>query len=121
MTTATLYYRTIQSKVISLHFFKINIKLVYALALLLSLIMLIFYIARVNQLTQGAYAIKNYNKEISGLLAKNKDLQTNFAESEFLGQALTKAQGLSFEKTTNVKYVQILQTSLARVDQVNIK
>ncbi len=117
MTTTTLSYRAIHSKIYSVNFIKINLKLIYFLAVLFSLIMLIFYIFRVNELTQGAYLIKNYNKEISSLLAENRNLQTNFAESSFLGLAQERAKELNFEKTTDVKYIQILQSSLAEANQ----
>ncbi len=113
MTTTTLSYRALQHKIIPLNFIKINLKLVYFLAILFSLVMLVFYIFTVNELTKGAYLIKNYNKEVVSLLEENRNLQTNFAESDFLGLAQEKAKELSFEKTTNVTYIQILQNSLA--------
>ncbi len=115
MSTAILrlHYRVIQHKITSVNFIKINWKLVYFLAILFSSIMLIFYIFRVNELIQGAYLVKNYNKEVSDLLAENRNLQANFAESDFLGRAQERTKELSFQKTTNVKYIQILQSSLA--------
>ncbi len=113
MTTTTLGYRGIYQKVSSASFIKIPWKLVYVLLSSLSLVLLLFYIFRVNELTQGAYLIRSYNKEITSLSVENRNLQTHFAESGFLGQATQKAQELSFQKITQVKYVQILQNSLA--------
>ena len=111
----TLSYRAAHNKINHLNFIKINLKTVYFLSVLFTSLMIVFYIFMVNELTQGAYLIKNYNKEISGLLAENSNLQTNFAENDFLGRTQERAKGLSFEKITSVKYIKILQTSLAEV------
>ncbi len=65
------------------------------------------------QLTQGAYLIKKYNKEVGSLTAQNKTLETGFAESGFLGSVQEKAQALNFEKTTGVTYITVMSGSLA--------
>ena len=119
MTTATLglSYRAvshkIKNRVLSLHFIKINWKVVYFLAFLALVSMIVFYILMVNQLTKGAYLIKNYNKDVTALLKENKILEASFAESGFLGGVQEKAKELSFHKTTGVTYINILQNSLA--------
>lgn len=77
------------------------------------MILLLFYIFEVNQLTQGSFLIKNYNKDIKNLLVENRDLQTNFGQASFLVSVQDKAQALNFEKTTHVTYVKILQSFLA--------
>ncbi len=114
MTTLTLSYRTIHNKITSVNFLKIPWKLVYCLLLLFSLSLLVFYIYSVNELTRGTYLIKNYNKEADSLIKENKVLENNFAETSFLGLVQEKAKQLSFEKTTEVKYVEILESSLAK-------
>jgi hypothetical protein len=116
MSTATLrlHYRAIGKKVASGQLIHIPFKFIYFLMAVCSLCLLVLYIVNVNQLTQGAYTIKNYNKEVSSLSAENDNLQATFAESSFLGTVQEQAQALSFEKVTNVKYVQILQNSLAQ-------
>ena len=115
MTTATLSYRAVNHKFQSVSFPRINWKIVYMLAILLSVVMLVFYVYLVNQLTRGTYLIKNYNKEISALSKENNSLETSFAQSGFLGSVQDKVTQLSFEKTTEVKYVQILGNSLAKL------
>ena len=120
MTTAALSlgYRAInhkiKNKMTSAGVIKINWKLFYFLALSLSLVMLVSYIFMVNQLIQGAYVIKNYNKDIKVLLAENTELLASFAEVDFLGSVQERAKALSFQKTTGVKYLQILQSPLAQ-------
>ena len=108
-----LQYRAIQNKVASVSMPRINWKVIYFLATVVCCVMLVFYVFLVNQLVGGAYAIKDYNMQITALVLENRDLQAYFAESSFLGGIQEKAQQFSFEKTTNVKYLQILQSALA--------
>ncbi len=115
MTTTTLHAnnRALYHKIPVLGAIKINWKLFYLSAIAASLAMLIMYIYMVNQLIQGAYVIKNYNKDVAALLKENKVLEVNFAESGFLAGVQEKARELSFEKTTGVTYIKVLQNSLA--------
>jgi|SRR3989344_421415 len=116
MSTATLrlHYRAIQNKVTSIQAIKINWKLLYFLAFMCSLAMLVFYVFGVNQLIQGTYLIKNYNKEIKNLLAENRSLEVVGTEASFLGLTQAKAQELSFQKSTDITYVHVLESSLAK-------
>ncbi len=109
MTILTLSYRAIESRVAF-----INWKIIYSVSILFLLLMLVFYVFLVNELTEGAYLIKNYDKEIKMLFQENKNLEANFAQAQFLGQVTAKAKELSFEKTTNIKYIKILESSLAK-------
>ncbi len=114
MTTATLAYKTVQSKVTSINLLKVNWKIFYFFGVLICFAMLVFYVFLINQLTGGTYAIKDYNRQISKLTSENKILEDNFAKSQFLGSVQEKTQTLGFEKTTKVKYIQLPDTSLAK-------
>src|SRR3989344_1680428 len=115
MSTATLrlHYRALHYKIKSARLIKINWKAVYFLAGVCLVAMLILYIISINQLTRGIFFIKNHNREISELLIQNRALQADFEENNFLAATLNKAKSLSFEKTKEVRYVTILQNSLA--------
>lgn len=91
----------------------INWKAIIFVGLLAGVVSIIFYAIQVNSLMGGSYLIGTYEKKIEKLTQENRDLQVSFAESDFMGQALAKAQKLDFEKTTSVKYVQILDNSFA--------
>src|SRR5438552_3605011 len=99
MTTTTLQYRAVPQKAVALQMIKVNWKLIYLVALLCAAVMLVFYVLRVNELTRGAYLIKNYNKEIKSLAQENRALEANFAENDFLGQAMERAKAMDFQKT----------------------
>lgn len=118
MTTAALsYFRTqkrITSKVSSINFPELNWKVICFAGLFVTLLLLIFYVWQVNGLTKGSYLVGSYEKQISQLTEENKNLEVSFAESSFLGQALQKIQDLNFEKAASVKYIQILDNSVAK-------
>lgn len=112
MTTIALHAKGISHRFKSLHVPSFHWKAVYGLAIMALAVMLVVYVVLINNLTQGSYLIKSYNKQMDTLLTQNKDLQTSFAESGFLGNVQARVQALSFEKTTQITYVQILDNSL---------
>jgi len=111
MTTATLSFykvqKNLQAKINSVDLPAINWKAVCFIGFFISLILLVFYVWQINNLTTGSYLINSYEKQISKLSEENKNLEISFAESSFLGQAIEKIQALNFKKTTLVKYLQI--------------
>ena len=111
MTTIALNYskvqKNLQTKVDSINLSAVNWRAVCFAGFFLSLALLVFYVWQVTDLTRGSYSINSYDKQITKLSSANKDLQVSFAESSFLGQALTKIQALNFQKTAVVKYIQI--------------
>jgi hypothetical protein len=115
MSTATLrlQYRALSHKMYSTRAIKVNGKLIYFLAMLLSFAMLIFYIFQVNELIRGNFLIKNYTKQSHALAVENRTLEDNFAQSNFLGSVMAKSRGLGFEKTARVTYMRLLESSLA--------
>lgn len=114
MTTITLSYRAIQNKVKLISLPKINWKLVYIFGILLCLLLAVFYIFSINKLTYGTYLIKNYNKEIIQLSKENKALEADFAKIGFLDQIHKEVKNLGFEKPSQIKYIEIINTSLAK-------
>lgn len=113
MTTLILGYRAIQGRVKSINLPQVNWKLVYILGILICFLLLTFYVLSINQLTQGTYLIKNYNKKINTLSRENKSIGANLAEVDPLNQIHNKARELGFENTLQIKYVEILDNSLA--------
>ena len=117
MTTLALNYsklhKNIRARVGSAALFAINWKIIFALAFLGMFVFLIFYAWQINSLTRGAYLINSYQNEINKLSEENKNLQISFAEDSFLGQALSQAEDMNLVKTTSVKYIQVLDNSVA--------
>lgn len=116
MTTIALSYskvqKSIQAKVGFVSLPKINWKMVCFSCLFLCFLLLVYYVWQVNYLTKGSYLVTSYEKQINKLSEERKDLEVSFAETSFLGQVQQKIQNLNFQKTTSVKYIQILDNSL---------
>ncbi len=107
----TLAYSISKVKSVSLTMPIINWRKIYFIGAIFTIALvffsLIYYVFGVNDLTKGAYLIKNYNKEIKSLSSENAKLQTNLAEIGFLGNVQEKAKELSFQKVKDVNYIQI--------------
>lgn len=116
MTTLVLAARAAKEKVRSASLPRVNWKAIYLLGISMALLMVISYIYLVNQLTGGVYLIKKYNKEVNALYAQNEVLENSFAQTDFLERVMSKTRELSFEKTSDIKYMQIMDTSLARAN-----
>jgi hypothetical protein len=125
MTTAVFGYirtqRKIRAKVNPISFPTINWKALCFIGFFVALPLLVFYVWQINDLTRGSYLTVSYEKQISKLSDENKTLQVSFAESSFLGQALEKIKALNFQKTTSVKYMRILDDSVAVLHTDNIR
>ena len=115
MTSIALSTRAVNQKVRTLHLPVLNWSMVYGGMIVALAVMLVMYVVLINNLTRGSYLIKSYNKEVDTLTTQNKNLQTAFAESGFLGNVQDRVRLLSFEKTTNITYVQMLDSSLSMV------
>ena len=124
MTTATLTYsriqKNLQAKINSVSLPVIDWKKVCFIGIFMSIALLVFYVWQISDLTRGSYLINSYEKQISNLSQENKNLEVSFAENSFLGEALVKIQALNFQKTTSVRYIQILNSS-AQVPNPNEK
>lgn len=116
MTTLTLAYKNIKEKSDIFRLPKIHWKIVYAALIVLLASLFVFYIFLVNDLTKGVYLVKKDQKTIETLLDENKVLQSQLANIGFLGQTLIKAEAMNFEKTNNLTYIKISESSLARTN-----
>lgn len=117
MTTTALNYAKIQKKiktsVESIELPSLNWRIACIAGFVACVALLFFYVWQVNSLTRGYFLINSYEKQINGFTRENKNLQVSFAESSFWGQAMSKIQSLDFQKVTSVKYIQILDNSVA--------
>lgn len=114
MTTLALAARSAGKKVKSISFPILNWKIIYTVGISLALVMVISYIFLINQLTEGVYLIKEYNKKVISLYKENDALESDFAKANFMDNVINKTKELSFEKTKDIKYLQIIDNSLAR-------
>lgn len=87
--------------------------LVLSIVLILSL--MVIYIIQVGGLARDKYLVRSYKKELVSLSKNNKFLDIDFSKMNSLShidQVLAKNSG--FVKTNNVKYIKIIESSIAR-------
>lgn len=116
MTTLTLAAKSAQSRIKSISLPSINWKAMYAVGILLVLMMAVSYIFLINQLTEGVYLIKKYNKEVSSLYKENDVLESQLARVNIMENLIAKTKELSFEKTKDITYLQIIESPLAKAN-----
>jgi hypothetical protein len=119
MTTAVLklsrMQKDLQNRIDSVELPVVNWKTICLAGFFISFALLIFYVWQVVGLTKGVYLTNDYQKQIGRLSEENQNLQISFAESSFLGEALTKIEVLNFQKTTSVKYIQLSEGNVQTV------
>ncbi|MBU4205018.1 hypothetical protein KKE19_03470 [Patescibacteria group bacterium] len=93
---------------------KINWKAFLLLNFCVLLFLTVFYALQINNITNGSYLIKSYQKKIETLLQENNNLEINLAQISYLENVQEKTAELGFEKIQTIKYIQILDNSLAK-------
>lgn len=114
MSTIALTYQAVQRKITAVSLPSINWKALCVAMAAFVAVTLVLYVYQINALTGGTYLIKNYNKQLAALTEKNKQLEGQFAQMDFLSTAMSQAQVLNFQKITEVTYVQMPNNSLAQ-------
>jgi len=110
MTAITLSYQKIKS--IAVPHVPWKAVLVTGIALVITL--LVLYVILINAMTQGAYVMKTYDKQIDTLSSENQALHMKSAQTDELSRVIDQARSAGFEKASGIKYVQIFDNSLAR-------
>lgn len=114
MTTHTLVQASSFNKLLSIRLPKINWKIILLLGFCSVLFLSVFYVFQVNTMIKSSYSIKNYQKKADNLINENKNLEVNLAQISYLENIQNKTKELNFEKTKTIKYIQILESSLAK-------
>ncbi len=80
---------------------------------ILATLLLISYVFQVNEITKAGYLIKTYEKQIKELSEKNKALEIDYSQISALENIETLVQNSNFEKVNNVRYIRVLETTVA--------
>ena len=87
---------------------RFSLRIFMILGFVLIVLLLIFYVFQVNEVTRASFLISNYQKKIEELSQKNKNLEINFSQLD-LGPLL---KNLGYEKIEKIYYIQILETQM---------
>jgi len=91
----------------------LNLRILIIPFFILTLAILIFYILQVNKIAADRYLIKEEEGKISRLLEENKILEINSNQATSLKNIDEIAKEFGFEKVNRIKYIRILETSMA--------
>lgn len=91
----------------------LNFRLFLILISVFLLSLLSIYIFQINALTKASFSILNYEKKISELSRKNKNLKTYFSQTNSLAKLESLFQELNYEKVDRVHYLRILEEVVA--------
>lgn len=73
-----------------------------------------YYIFQVNALTKERYLIRDYEKKVLQFSKTNEILEVNFSKTNSLTNAEKYLSSQIFEKTQNVRYIQLLEDQVVR-------
>jgi len=91
----------------------INKKFFSAIIAISILTFLSFYIFQINALAKETYLIQGYEKELNRISGTNEALEVNFSKANSLKNIENYIQAKNFKKVTQVKYIHILEGSVA--------
>lgn len=92
--------------------YKLNLKVFLILNLILITGLLVFYIFQINENIKNTYLIENYKGNLNKISQENKILENNLLKSNSLINIETLAENLNFEKMTDVRYIQMMGSSV---------
>lgn len=93
---------------------KFNLKIIWIFGGLLILILLIFSIFQVNQMTRENFLVKSYKNRIGQLSENSELLKIDWAKSNSLVNIEQYLQTQNFKKVGQVRYIRILESSVVK-------
>lgn len=109
--------KNVQNKAKIMGCFSENWDKVCFVGFILCSLLLFFYIYQINILISGTYFISKDKLLIEEVSKENKRLEVLFAENNYLEEILSKIENSDFQKTVSIKYIQILDNSLANAKE----
>ncbi len=92
--------------------YKLSLKKFLIINLILSIGLLFFYIFQINKTFQISYLVKDFEGSLKQISQENKNLEDNLLKSNSLGDIETLARNLNYERITDIKYIQIIGSSV---------
>lgn len=91
----------------------LNLKIcLFSLSILVGALLML-YVFQINEITKISYLTKIYEKQIDEISQENKNLEISHSQLSTLENIETLVQNSNFEKVTQIKYIQILDSTVA--------
>jgi hypothetical protein len=94
----------------------VNLRYVLISGIFLSILLLGFYVFQITSVISAGYQIQDSQETANRFLQENKTLEINSARTNSLAEVSQKIQELGFEKMSRVYYIQMLESSVAAVN-----
>ncbi|MDI6603255.1 MAG: hypothetical protein QME57_04060 [Patescibacteria group bacterium] len=91
---------------------KLSLKIFWILSSISIISLLVFYVFQVNSLTAENYLLKNQERNLAEIKKEKEVLEINFSRANSLVNMENYFQNQNFEKANQVKYIQILESSI---------
>lgn len=91
---------------------RINSRVFWLLSILLTITFLVFYIFQVNAEVSERYLTQEYQKRITEISKENQSLEISSAQINSLDNLTLLLEGLNFEETDKIHYIQVLDTQV---------
>lgn len=91
----------------------LNLKIIWLFSAILTSLLLVSYIIQISSLSQKAYQINDYKARLNQLSKNNNLLDINFSKMNSLSHVDNYLQNKDFIKSSQVKYIQVLESSVA--------
>ncbi|PIR71609.1 MAG: hypothetical protein COX89_00380 [Candidatus Nealsonbacteria bacterium CG_4_10_14_0_2_um_filter_37_10] len=91
---------------------KLSLKIFWILLFVSVISLLVLYIFQVSSLTGENYLLKNQERKLTEIKKEKEILEINFSKANSLANIENYFQNQNFEKANQVKYIQILESSV---------
>jgi len=109
-------YTLVLNPPISINFrLNLALKIFWTFVFILTISLLVFYVFQINSLTGENHLLKNQEKKLAEIKKETEILRIDFAKVNSLANIETYFQNQDFKKINQVKYIQILNTSVAEL------
>ncbi len=88
------------------------LKKIWILSIILIISLLTFYIFQMSALVSEIYSIKNYEKELTEILQKNRALEITYSQKNSFENIENLIKELNFKRPTKTSFIQILRDSI---------
>lgn len=93
---------------------KINWARIAVIGFCLVVLLSVCRIYQYNVALRDDYMARSYQKVLNNLISENKDLEIKLAQISYLDNVKESAVNLDFENVQTIKYIQVLDGSLAK-------
>ena len=91
---------------------RFSLKRIGILGFIIFMLLLVFCVFQVNEVTKASFYISSYQKEIAELRQESKRLETNFSQANSLASLETMLNMYNYEEVGKIHYIKVPGTTV---------